>query len=88
MIADRLGVDVSLIGDDMAQLRATISRLNLAGGLNRVQPNIYPAAVDVTSSTDLEVWNPDGRPGGTSDWYLLLSTLSSAAAEEVNNAIR
>ena len=88
LIADRLGVDVSLIGDDMAQLRATISRLNLAGGLNRVQPNIYPAAVDVTSSTDLEVWNPDGRPGGTSDWYLLLSTLSSAAAEEVNNAIR
>ena len=88
LIADRLGVDVSLIGDDMAQLRATIHRLNLAGGLQRVQPNVYPAAADTTSSTDLQIWNPDGRPGGTSDWLLLLGGLTGTAADEVNNAIR
>ncbi|MGQ3051908.1 MAG: hypothetical protein ACT6S0_09000, partial [Roseateles sp.] len=88
LIADRLGVDVSLIGDDMAQLRATISRLNLAGGLQRVQPDAYPAAADATSATDLQIWNPDGRPGGTSDWLLLLGGLTGTAADEVNNAIR
>lgn len=88
LIADRLGVDVSLIGDDMAQLRATIHRLNLAGGLQRVQPNVYPAAADTTTATDLQIWNPDGRPGGTSDWLLLLGALTGTAADEVNNAIR
>lgn len=88
LIADRLGVAVSLIGDDMAQLRATIHRLNLAGGLQRVQPNVYPAAADTTSSTDQQIWNPDGRPGGTSDWLLLLGALTGTAADEVNNAIR
>lgn len=88
LIADRLGVDVSLIGDDMAQLRATIHRLNLAGGLQRVQPNVYPAAADTTSTTDLQIWNPDGRPGGTSDWLLLLGGLTGTSADEVNNAIR
>ncbi|MFT3953289.1 MAG: hypothetical protein QM722_02435 [Piscinibacter sp.] len=88
LIADRLGVDVSLIGDDMAQLRTTIHRLNLAGGLQRVQPNVYPAAADTTTAADLQIWNPDGRPGGTSDWLLLLGGLAGNAADEVNNAIR
>lgn len=88
LIADRLGVDVSLVGDDMAQLRATIQRLNLAGGLQRVQPNVYPAAADTTTTTDQQIWNPDGRPGGTSDWLLLLGALTGTAADEVNNAIR
>ena len=88
LVADRLGVDISLIGDDMAQLRATINRLNLAGGLQRVQPNVYPAAADTTSTADLQIWNPDGRPGGTSDWLLLLGGLTGTAADEVNNAIR
>lgn len=88
LIADRLGVDVSLIGDDMAQLRATLQRLNLSGGLQRVLPNVYPAAADTTPATDLQIWNPDGRPGGTSDWLLFLGALGGNAADEVNNAIR
>lgn len=88
LIADRLGVDVSLIGDDMAQLRATLTRLNLAGGLQRVHPNVYPAAADTTSITDQQIWNPDGRPGGTSDWYLFLGALGGDAASDVNNAVR
>ncbi len=77
-----------LIGDAMAQLRATITRLNLAGGLQRVQPNVYPAASDPTSATDLLVWNPDGRPGGSRDWLQLLGGLTGTAADEVHNAIR
>lgn len=88
LIADRLGVSVSLIGDDMAQLGATIRRLNLVGGLQRVQPNVYPAAADTTSVIDLQIWNPDGRSGGTNDWLLLLGGLSGPAHDEVNNAIR
>ena len=88
LIADRLGVDVSLIGDDMAQLRATIHRLNLVGGLQRVQPSVYPAAADTTSATDLQIWNPDGRPSGTSDWLLMLGGLTGTTADQVNNAIR
>ncbi|TXC62079.1 hypothetical protein FSC37_23170 [Piscinibacter aquaticus] len=88
LMADRLGVDISLIGDDMAQLRATLQRLNLAGGLQRVLPNVYPAADDTTSTTDRQIWNPDGRPGGTSDWLLFLGALAGDAADEVNNAIR
>jgi hypothetical protein len=88
LMADRLGVDISLIGDDMAQLRDTVQRLNLSGGLQRVQPNVYPAAADSTSSADLDVWNPDGRPGGSSGWLLFLGSLAGNAADEVNNAIR
>lgn len=88
LIADRLGVDVSLIGDDLVQLRATLQRLNLSGGLQRVLPNVYPAAADTTSATDLQIWNPDGRPGGTSDWLLFLGALAGTAADDVNNAIR
>ena len=88
LMADRLGVDISLIGDDMGQLRDTVQRLNLSGGLQRVQPNVYPAAADSTSSADLDVWNPDGRPGGSSGWLLFLGSLAGNAADEVNNAIR
>lgn len=88
LIADRLAIAVELVSDDAAQLRASIARLNAAGGLQRVQPNTYPAAADTTSAADLEIWNPDGRPGGTSDWYLFLGTLSGKAASEVSSAVR
>jgi hypothetical protein len=88
LIADRVGLDVSLVGDDMAQLRETLHRLNLAGGLQRVQPNVYTAAADSTSPADLQIWSPDGRPGGSSDWLLLLGRLTGTLADEVNSAVR
>ena len=88
LIADRLAIAVELVSEDVAQLRTSIARLNAAGGLQRVQPNAYPAAADTTSVADLEIWNPDGRPGGTSEWYLFLGALSGNAASEVSNAVR
>jgi hypothetical protein len=88
LIGDRLGIAATLVSDDAQQLRANVFRLNAAGGLQRVQTNAYPAAADTTSAADLEIWNPNGRPGGTSDWFLLLGALAGNAASDVNNAVR
>jgi hypothetical protein len=76
------------VPDDPRQLREVLARLNAAGGLMRVAPGVYPAQADATSATDRDIWNPDGTPGGTSDWYLFLGALGVGAATDVNNAIR
>ena len=88
LLADRLALAPALVPDDPRGLCGALLRLNAAGGLMRVLPDAYPAAVDPTSAADLAIWNPDGRPGGSSDWYALLGGLSSDAATELNNATR
>lgn len=88
LFVDRLGLAANLVPDDPADMLATVRRLNAGGGLQRVKPNVYPAAADTTSTTDRDIWNPDGRPGGVSDWFLFFAGLSGGAATDVNNAIR
>jgi hypothetical protein len=88
LIGDRLAIAPALVPDDPRHLRASIERLNAAGGLMRVAPNVFPAADDTTTEADLEVWNPDGTKDGTSDWYLFLGGLIGGSADEVNNAAR
>jgi hypothetical protein len=88
LIGDRLAISPTLVPDDPRQLRTALERLNAAGGLMRVVPNAYPPTDDPTSSADLEVWNPDGSKGGTSDWYLFLGGLAAGVHDEVNNAAR
>lgn len=88
LLADRLGVAVTLVPDDARQMLRSVERLNAAGGLQRVATGIYAAADDTTSDADRSVWNPDGTPGGTSDWYLFLGGLAGTLGTDVNNAIR
>jgi hypothetical protein len=88
LLADRLAIPPALVPDDPRGLCAALLRLNAGGGLMRVVPDAYPAADDPTTAADLAVWNPDGRPGGTSDWYAILGGLSSDAATELGNAAR
>jgi hypothetical protein len=88
LLGDRLAIAPTLVPDDPRQLREVLARLNAAGGLMRVAPGVYPAQADATSATDRDIWNPDGTPGGTSDWYLFLGALGAGAATDVNNAIR
>lgn len=88
LVGDRLAISPTLVPDDPRQLRTALERLNTAGGLMRVVPNAYPAAADPTSGADLEVWNPDGSKGGTSDWYLFLGGLTAAVHDEVSNSAR
>jgi len=88
LFVDRLGLAANLVPDDPADMLAAVRRLNAGGGLQRVKPNAYPAATDTTITTDRDIWNPDGRPGGVSDWFLFFAGLSGGAATDVNNAIR
>ena len=87
LIGDRLAIAPTLVPDDPRQLRAALARLNALGGLMRTA-NVYVAAADRRSSGDLPRWNPDGRPGGTSDWYLFFGGLAATSGDDSNNAIR
>lgn len=88
LFVERLGLAAGLAPDDPADMLEAVRRLNAAGGLQRVAPEAYPAAEDTTSAADRDVWNPDGRPGGVSDWFLFLAGLGADALDEVNDAIR
>ncbi|HYO44278.1 MAG TPA: hypothetical protein VES19_13865 [Candidatus Limnocylindrales bacterium] len=88
LLGDRLAITPALVPDDPRQLREVLGRLNAAGGLMRVAPGVYPAQADATSTADRDAWNPDGTPGGTSDWYLFLASLGAGPASDINNAIR
>jgi hypothetical protein len=88
LLGDRLAISPTLVPDDPRQLQASIGRLNGFGGLMRVAPGVYPAQADATSATDRDAWNPDGSPGGTSDWYLFLASLGAGVLTDVTNAIR
>ena len=87
LIGDRLAIAPTLVPEDPRQLRASLARLNELGGLMRVV-NVYAAQDDPTSSADREAWNPDGRTGGTSDWYLFFAGLGAGVVTDINNAAR
>jgi hypothetical protein len=88
LIGDRLAIVPQLVPDDPRQLLESIVRLNEAGGLMRVATNVYAAQPDTFSDADRQAWNPDGRPGGTSDWYLYFVALGADVAAEIDNAAR
>ena len=86
-IGNRLAIAPTLVPEDPRQLRASLARLNELGGLMRVV-NVYAAQDDPTSSANREAWNPDGRTGGTSDWYLFFAGLGAGVVTDINNAAR
>lgn len=74
---------------DPADMLEATRQLILAGGLQRIATDVYPAkALDETNASDRELWNPDGLPGGTSDWYLALAGLIANVPDGSNNAVR
>ena len=87
LIGDRLAIAPTLVPEDPRQLRASLARLNELGGLMRVV-NVYAAQDDPTSAADREAWNPDGRTGGTNDWYLFFAGLGAGVVTDINNAAR
>jgi hypothetical protein len=88
LFADRLGLDIALVPDDPADMLDSVRATNEAGGLLRVRPDAFPAADDPTNATELSIWNPDGKPGAVSDWFLFFGALAGDVADDVNNAIR
>lgn len=88
LFADRLGLDIALVPDDPADMLDSVRATNRAGGLLRVRPDAFPAAEDPTNDTELSIWNPDGKPGTVSDWFLFFGALAGDVADDVNNAIR
>ena len=88
LFIERLGLAVGLAPDDPSDMLAAVRSLNTVGGLQRVKPNVYPAAEDPTTPTDRDIWNPDGRPGTVTDWFLFFGSLTGDVADEVNNATR
>lgn len=88
LIADRLGLPVNFSPTDAAHVLDAVRRLDAAGGLRRVVPGAYTPAAEATVPAELLAWNPDGRPGGTSDWYLYFVDIVDGAATGINTAIR
>jgi hypothetical protein len=87
LIGDRLAIAPTLVPDDPRQLRDALARLNELGGLMRVI-DVYAAQDDPTAPADRDAWNPDGRPSGTSDWYLFFAGLGAGVVTDINNAAR
>jgi hypothetical protein len=87
LVANALGLPVNLVPDDPEDLLAALTECNARGGVGRVRPAVYPPAPDPTSTTDQNIWNPDGRPGVVADWLTFFASLG-AGATEFNNAIR
>lgn len=87
LMANALGVPVTLVPDDPEDVLAAVKDMNARGGFGRVTPAAYPPAADPTSTADHDIWNPDGRPGVVTDWLTFFASLGPAAAE-FNNAIR
>jgi hypothetical protein len=72
----------------MKTLVSTRSSIARACGLQRVDPAAYAAMAATAEPAELDAWVPDGRPGGTNDWYLFFAGLNAEIASEVNNAAR
>jgi hypothetical protein len=88
LMANALGLPLNLIPEDPQDCLEAIRQINRSGGLGRVKTGIYTAAPDSTNTADLSIWNPDGRPGAISDWFLFLGGLTGSASDNVNNVIR
>lgn len=87
-MADALGLPANFLPEDPDDCLAAIRTLNRTGGGGRVRPGAYPPAADTTPPAEQTIWNPDGRPGFTPDWALILADLSGGANTDFNNAIR
>ncbi|MDN3524669.1 hypothetical protein QWY79_05240 [Halomonas sabkhae] len=89
LLANALGLPLNFLPDDPEDCLDAITQLNASGGLGRVDPGAYLAGGDnAPSSTDMDIWNPNGRPNGTSDWLTFFAALTGDASTEFNNAIR
>jgi hypothetical protein len=88
LVANRLGLPVGFSPTDPAHVLDAVRRLNATSGLLRVRPGSYVPAADPTSGADRNAWNPDGRPGGTSDWVLFFNGLAGGLRDQINSAIR
>ena len=88
LMANALALPLALVPEDAVEAVQALRALDAAGGKGRVAAGAYPPADDPTSPTDHEIWNPDGGPAGTSDWFAFLADLTGPAATEFNNAIR
>jgi hypothetical protein len=88
LMANTLALPFTLVPEDAAEAVEALRTLNAVGGKSRVAAGAYPPADDPTSAADHAIWNPDGGPDGTSDWFAFLAALTGPAATEFNNAIR
>jgi hypothetical protein len=88
LMANALALPSTLVPEDAAEAVEALRVLNAAGGKGRVTAGAYPPADDPTSAADHAIWNPDGGPAATSDWFAFLAALTGPAATEFNNAIR
>lgn len=88
LVANALGLPPNFLPEDPEDCLVAIRQMNQNGGLGRVKPGAYPAKDDPTSSADLSVWNPDGRPGVVTDWLTFFAALTGGAATDFNSAIR
>lgn len=89
LFSQSLNLNAALALPDPTDMLDSVRQLNLVGGLQRVKPNVYSAAtLDSNLNADRELWNPDGLPDGTSDWYILLASLFTNVPDDDNNAVR
>lgn len=88
LMANMLAVPTTLIPDDPGDCLEILTQLIAGTGLGRVKTGVYAPANDPTSIADQAIWNPDGRPGLTNNWFVFLAAIAGAATSDSNNAIR
>ena len=88
LMANALGLALNLVPDDPADFLSGIAQLNDTGGMQRVKPGVYLPKDDLTTTTDLDIWNPDGGAAAATSWLSWFGALTGGAATEFNNAIR
>lgn len=86
LLAERLGVDVSLVSDDPTELAQAARLLSSRGGLGRIDTGAYAPAPRVANDPEDGMWMPDGSVA--TDWFTLLAALLAVTDEDDDDFIR
>jgi len=76
LLADRFGIDETLVSDDPAAIVSAARRLAQRGGMGRIDPTAYTPAARTADATD-DLWLPDGSTA--TDWLVALAALLAQA---------
>ncbi|MEL6891884.1 MAG: hypothetical protein AAFP84_09820, partial [Actinomycetota bacterium] len=86
LLAERLGVDVSLVSDDPIELARAARLVAARGGLGRIDTGAYSPAARVANEPEDSMWLPDGSVA--TDWFVLLAALLGQTDEDDDDFIR
>jgi hypothetical protein len=87
LIASRLGLPVSLVPDDPAELVDAVRALGERGGGGRLTTDAIIAPDPTPTDTDRDIWNRDGSPQPGFDPIAWITSLTSAVRAQLEEAV-